>query len=196
MTRTSLTHPIRIAELLVGDKGGAIGVTFAPGKHQQSAMTGAWARDLDVDISAVRAWGATRLISLLEPWEYQELQIHRLPSVATQSGISWHGLPITDGQAPDQRLLDRWQMLSLAIVRELLEGRRVVVHCKGGLGRAGTVAAMLLLQSETVQTAAAAIEMVRRVRPGAVETLAQEEFLHYWMNVVCREASSVRRNGG
>lgn len=196
MTRTSLTHPIRIAELLVGDKGGAIGVTFAPGKHQQSAMTGAWARDLDVDIAAVRAWGATRLISLLEPWEFQELQINSLPSVVAQSGISWHGLPITDGQAPDQRLLDRWQVLSLTLVRELLEGRRVVVHCKGGLGRAGTVAAMLLLQSATAQTAAEAMEMVRRVRPGAIETLTQEEFLHYWMAVVYREGSSVRRNDG
>ena len=44
MIRTSLTHPLAIAELPVGERGGAIGVTFAPGKYQEVAMTGAWAR--------------------------------------------------------------------------------------------------------------------------------------------------------
>ena len=56
-------------------------------------------------------------------------------------------------------------------------------HCgplQGGLGRAGTVAAMLLLQSGAERTAQAAIGSVRRVRPGAIETAVQEEFLQQW----------------
>ena len=54
-----------------------------------------------------------------------------------------------------------------------------MVHCKG-LGRAGTVAAMLLLQSGEAKRASDAIHMVRHARPGAIETIAQEEFLEYW----------------
>jgi len=50
MMRTSASHPLLIAELPVGAHGGGIGVTFAPGKYQEVAMTGAWARDLDVDV--------------------------------------------------------------------------------------------------------------------------------------------------
>ncbi|MEC4338611.1 cyclin-dependent kinase inhibitor 3 family protein [Stenotrophomonas pavanii] len=181
MMRTSLTHPLVIAELPIGARGGAVGVTFAPGKYQEVAMTGAWARDLDMDISAIRHWGAKHLISLLEPWEFKELGIDSLPKVAAEQGISWHGLPITDGAAPDDRLLQQWPQLSLELVDDLLGGKRVVVHCKGGLGRAGTVAAMLLLQTGKASKATDAIGMVRSARPGAVETKAQEEFLEHWV---------------
>lgn len=180
MIRTSLTHPLAIAELPVGRRGGAVGVTFAPGKYQEVAMTGAWARDIDVDVSVIQCWGASHLITLLEPWEFCELRIERLPQVVEGQGISWHGLPITDGAAPDQRLLERWPVLGSMLVRSLHSGLRVVIHCKGGLGRAGTVAAMLLLQSGVERTAQAAIGSVRRVRPGAIETAVQEEFLQQW----------------
>lgn len=180
MMRTSLTHPLAIAELPVGSKGGVIGLTFAPGKHQKFAMTGAWARDLELDLCTIQNWGATHLISLLEPWEFKELGIERLPEVTAGKGISWHGLPITDGAAPDERLLKQWSQLSPELVLDLMSGHRVLVHCKGGLGRAGTVAAMLVLQTGKTTTASDAMCMVRRVRPGAIETQAQEEFLEQW----------------
>ncbi len=180
MIRTSLTHPLIIAELPVGNRGGAIGVTFAPGKYQEAAMTGAWARDLEQDMTAIQKWGATHLISLLEPWEFSELQIEKLPAVAAELGVSWYALPITDGSAPDQRFLHGWPVLSSELIRGLYSGQRVVIHCKGGLGRAGTVAAMLLLQSEIAQTSEDAMKMVRLAKPGAIETAAQEEFLEYW----------------
>ncbi|PTA73091.1 protein tyrosine phosphatase [Stenotrophomonas sp. Nf1] len=189
MMRTSLTHPLIIAEIPIGDRGGAIGVTFAPGKYQVAAMTGAWARDLEQDMLAIRQWGAAHLISLLEPLEFSELQIEKLPEVAAGRGISWYPLPITDGSAPDQRFLQGWPVLSAGLIRGLHSGQRVVIHCKGGLGRAGTVAAMLLLQSETAQTAQDAMRMVRFARPGAIETAAQEEFLECWW-AQCRRSNS------
>ncbi|MFC3815038.1 cyclin-dependent kinase inhibitor 3 family protein [Lysobacter sp. GCM10012299] len=180
MIRISHSHPLRIAELPVGTSGGAIGVTFAPGKHQANAMTGQWARDLDVDLVAIRDWGATSLISLIEPWEFAELSITALPVRASAHGLRWHGLPITDGAAPDERLLEAWPSLSPVLVRELLSGKRVVVHCKGGLGRAGTVACMLLLDCGAADSAEEAMYWVRTARPGAVETAAQEHFLRDW----------------
>ncbi|MBK0052738.1 cyclin-dependent kinase inhibitor 3 family protein [Stenotrophomonas sp. S39] len=180
MMRTSLSHPLLIAELPVGALGGAIGVTFAPGKYQEVAMTGAWARDLDTDVSAIHRWGAKHLISLLEPWEFEDLRIETLPVVAAGKGISWHGLPITDGAAPDDRLLQGWLQLSAELVADMLSGQRVVVHCKGGLGRAGTVAAMLLLQAGEAKKASDAVHIVRHARPAAIETIAQEEFLEHW----------------
>lgn len=180
MTRTSLSHPLIIAEVQVGTKGGAVGVTFAPGKTQEFAMTGSWARDLNLDLASVKAWGASRLLSLLEPWEFEELQIPALPEAAQSHGITWTGLPITDGAAPDERLLSQWPALSKLLTQELLDGARVVVHCKGGLGRAGTVASMLLLETGTVDDASEAMRVVRAVRPGAIETPEQEAFLHRW----------------
>jgi ADP-ribosyl-[dinitrogen reductase] hydrolase len=51
----------------------------------------------------------------------------------------------------------------------------VVIHCRGGLGRAGTLAACVL-RSEGVP-ARAAIARVRSARPGSIENAAQEAFV-------------------
>ena len=45
--RTSLSDPLHIAALSLPD-GGAIGITFCPGKQQAQAQTGAWARAVEV----------------------------------------------------------------------------------------------------------------------------------------------------
>ena len=55
----------------------------------------------------------------------------------------------------------------------LRSGRDVLVHCRGGLGRAGTIAARLLI--DLGMEPATAIRQVRAVRPGAIETLEQEK---------------------
>ncbi|AGG88784.1 cyclin-dependent kinase inhibitor 3 family protein [Rhodanobacter denitrificans] len=177
LIRTSQTHPLRIATIPVGERGGAIGVTFAPGKRQAAAMTGIWERDLATDLHAIRQWGAQDLITLLEPHEFEELAIPDLPTQARAHGLRWHGLPITDGAAPDHRFLDPWITLGPQLVSEIGSGARVVVHCKGGLGRAGTVACLLLLESGAATNADDAMRQVRAVRRGAIETDAQEAFL-------------------
>ena len=179
-SRTSVSHPLLIASLPVGTNGGRVGVTFAPGKKQAEAMTGSWSRDLDLDLRVIRDWGARTLITLLEPEEFLELGIPSLAARAAAHELAWYGLPITDGAAPDSRFLGPWQRLGPQLVEDLLSGQSVVVHCKGGLGRAGTVACILLLDAGTVTSADEAIRNVRRVRPGAIETAEQEQFLRAW----------------
>ena len=56
------------------------------------------------------------------------------------------------------------------------EGFSVALHCRGGKGRTGTIAARVLV--ELGSAPALAIERVRAVRPGSIETRAQEEFVH------------------
>jgi ADP-ribosyl-[dinitrogen reductase] hydrolase len=51
-------------------------------------------------------------------------------------------------------------------------GGRVLLHCRGGLGRAGTIAARLLV--ELGMEPGKAVQAVRHVRPGAIETIEQE----------------------
>lgn len=143
-------------------------------------MTGTWNRDLDLDLSTIRSWGATYLVSLIEPWEFDELRIVELPERAAALGIVWHGLPIVDGAAPDSVFLKEWLVLGPELCQELLDGRRVVVHCKGGLGRAGTVACMLLLGTGMATTGMQAMDLVRQVRSGAIETREQENFICAW----------------
>ena len=57
----------------------------------------------------------------------------------------------------------------------LRNGFDVLVHCKGGLGRAGMIAARLLVELGTPPEEA--ISQVRSVRPGAIETPTQERYV-------------------
>jgi ADP-ribosyl-[dinitrogen reductase] hydrolase len=89
--------------------------------------------------------------------------------------MAWHHLPITDVSVPDDRFLSAWHKAGAALRHRLRNGFDIVVHCKGGLGRAGMVAATLLV--ELGRAPSEAIAMVRAVRPGAIETSAQEDFV-------------------
>jgi len=57
-------------------------------------------------------------------------------------------------------------------------GERVVVACRGGLGRTGTTVACLLVDGG--MTPHAAIARVRAARPGTIERRVQEEFVEGW----------------
>ena len=65
-----------------------------------------------------------------------------------------------------------WVEVGEGLRDRLRAGSDIVVHCKGGLGRAGMIAARLMV--ELGVPPAMAIEAVRRARPGAIETTAQE----------------------
>jgi ADP-ribosylglycohydrolase/protein-tyrosine phosphatase len=172
MARTSHSHPLRIDELPWPGGGGVIGLTFCPGKRDHGAMTGAWERDLEVDLDAVRAWGAHAVVTLMELHELDTLQVPGLGEAVTQRGMAWLHLPITDVDVPDARFEGPWTLEGRRLRERLARGERVLLHCRGGLGRTGLVAARLL--AEEGAPALEAIAQVRRVRAGAIETPAQE----------------------
>ncbi|WP_297436037.1 dual specificity protein phosphatase family protein [Thermococcus sp.] len=81
--------------------------------------------------------------------------------------------PIPDFSAPSlNQLLEilRW------IEARVAEGKRVLIHCMGGLGRSGTVAVAWVMYSEDVPLREA-LRKVRSLRSGAVETEEQMEVL-------------------
>ena len=168
--RTSHTDPLQIAELPAGS--GRIGLSLCPGKRQADAWTGAWARDLDVDLDAVRDWGAEVVVTLVEPHELVVLEVERMGEAVAARGMRWLHLPIQDVGIPCARWERDWAEAGRSLRDTLRRGGRVFVHCKGGLGRAGTIAARLLV--ELGEPPEIAIAMVRAARTGAIETGGQE----------------------
>ena len=175
MIRTSDTHPLRIDPVAIPGSAGLIGMTFCPGKKQPAAMTGAWNRDIDKDLATIRAWGASVLISLIEAHEFVELQVPELPRVCRRYDLVWHGLPMVDGSIPGVRWENRWKEVEPSLYQTLRAGGRIVIHCKGGLGRTGLLAARILV--EFGMSPSEAIKQVRQARPGAIETVEQETYV-------------------
>ena len=169
--RTSQTHPLQIAEVRATPSHGRIGITFCPGKHDPFAHTGAWERDLGSDLDAIAAWGARLVLTLLEPAELVALKVPSLGQEIQRRGIAWLHLPIADYSVPTEAFEHQWVTQGCAIRERLRHGDDVLVHCRGGLGRAGMIAARLLV--ELGVDTEEAIRSVRRARRGAIETPAQ-----------------------
>jgi ADP-ribosyl-[dinitrogen reductase] hydrolase len=175
MKRTSSPHPLEIAAISAGPAFGRVGITFCPGKYDPHAMTGPWERDLSLDLDAIRDWGVAAVVTLLEPKELNLLRVESLGQEVLRRGMSWFHLPIVDVSTPTAEFERQWQAAG-AELRELLRnGRDVLIHCRGGLGRAGMIAARLLI--ELGIEPATAIRQVRAVRPGAIETRQQKKYV-------------------
>ena len=174
-TRTSSSSPLRIDSVEANGAGGVIGMTICPGKRGDSQFGSGWDRDLTTDLDAIRYWGATSLVTAMESDEMQKLGVGELGSAAAKARLEWFHLPISDGAIPDKRFDDAWPKIAPALLQELKTGRRVVIHCRGGLGRTGMIACLLLI--EFGRSPQDALRAVRRARPGTVETKEQEAFV-------------------
>ena len=173
--RTSASHPLQIAELGFDGLRGRLGVTFCPGKQGDSVFGAPWQRNLAADLDVIQGWGARTVLTLVEAQELDMLGVPDLGARVEARGMTWVHLPIPDLQPPGDAFSAAWPDLSARLKLQLTEGGRVLVHCRGGLGRAGTVAACILVEIKVPPNQA--IQAVRKVRPRAIETSAQEAFV-------------------
>lgn len=173
--RTSDTHPLRINQLPVPNLPGMIGLTFCPGKCGEAIYGGRWERDLTKDLAVVRVWGPTVVVTLLEEHEFTELGIPQFPEVMREQQFEWLLLRIRDSDIPGQDFEEAWSEVGTCLLDVLSRGGSVLIHCRGGLGRTGVVAARLLIEAGTDPDLAA--RLVREARPGAIETWEQYQYV-------------------
>ena len=141
--RNSVNSPLVIDAVAVG--AGQVGMTLSRGRRRPACRGFQWDRDLTLDAAAIRQWGARAVVTLIEEHEFRQLDVEQLPEVIRGAGLEWHHLPIRDVSVPGGRFEMRWQYAGARLRERLRSGERVLVHCKGGLGRSGTVAARLLV---------------------------------------------------
>jgi protein-tyrosine phosphatase len=113
-----------------------------PGKLALAARPrgGDWLAD---EMSNWRRAGVDAVLSLLTPGEEDDLELRSERARAGVCGMDFLSFPIPDRQVPDSEagLTSTLE----AVDAKLSAGRNVVVHCRQGVGRAGLVAACLLV---------------------------------------------------
>jgi protein-tyrosine phosphatase len=99
---------------------------------------------LEEEIVAWRRAGVDVIVSLLEPWEAADLHLENEASQSEVTGIQFFSFPIVDRSVPFSSS-DIHGFLG-RIDAKLSQGKNVAVHCRQGVGRAGLMAAALLIE--------------------------------------------------
>ena len=164
-------NPYRIFEGEVPGKG-RFGVGICPG---HSARLDIGVRCLKSDLQAIHDWGPTLIVSLLTKPEFEILGVPEFEKRIRETGIKWHHFPIEDGSVPGVHELDLFRKMINSVVKEITNGKKVFIHCRGGFGRSGTVVCQSLKQLG--YSPKQALSLTRSWRQGAVENKAQEDFV-------------------
>lgn len=151
---------------------GTIGMTICPGKTDAERR---WKRDIQIDLDDIKAWGASTVVTLIEDHEFRMLGVEDMERQVLDWQMKWLHLPITDVSVPDEHFAKAWKTAGAEIHRLLNAGERILIHCRGGLGRTGLVAGLILVE-RGVQPKEA-IRQIRAARPYAIETREQEAYV-------------------
>lgn len=141
--------------------GGRIGISCIPGRDGEYAA----------DLEAIADWGANVVVSMTDTIEMEARGCGDLGAQLASRGIGWLHLPLRDLGGPTGASCERWAGYSTQVHGVLDGGGAVLVHCHGGHGRAGMVALRLLVERGEVPETA--LQRIRAVRPGAVQTEGQ-----------------------
>lgn len=151
---------------------GRLGIAPAPGRWPRAEdHPDAMGEDL---ASLARVCGAAVLVTLLERDEMARIGIVDLLERARRSGFECLWFPIPDGMAPSN--LEATAVLVARMLERLAAGATVIVHCLGGVGRSGTIAACALVAAG--RDPGQAVEVVRAARAAAATAPGQEEFVY------------------
>ena len=173
--RTSKTHPIGVDWITHSSFKGSIGITLCPGKYQPTSWSGGWNRDLDCDVELLAMSGASTIISLVEFHEMDELRVPNLGEVIQKNGMKWIHLPFRDTTVPSDKWLRSFANVGQGILQSIQNGDSIIVHCKGGLSRAGVLVSIILfLLGFKMQDA---ISLIRKTRSAVCINFQQEGFL-------------------
>ncbi|KAG1851688.1 phosphatases II [Suillus subluteus] len=207
-TSSALLHPTSNTKRCF--KLGNLMLSSCPGKKVRLSGPvrgrSAVCRDLDADLRHISQVGARCIVCCLDDEELEFLGIHWSDYVnsAHRAGMDILRIPLPEGLAPlSPQSLD--ESLTKLIDGYTMRGASILVHCRGGLGRAGLVACCWALKiglcgwinvdlspnpaegpdgsesyvrRDTLQLVERAITVVRRRRSvKAIETLEQVRFL-------------------
>jgi protein-tyrosine phosphatase/nicotinamidase-related amidase len=141
-----------------------VGLTILPGRRD-------WRRNLAADLEQLRSAGVDAVACLVPLDELERYGVGELLDAYRSAGLELLHLPLLDQRGAGREVLHEavtW------IESRVVAGRTLAIHCVGGLGRSGMVAAAWLRsRGASVDEALTTVRAARG--PRAVETPAQEQ---------------------
>lgn len=103
-------------------------------------VSGEW---IDDEFKNIALEGITTIVSLLERAESYDVGLQDVEALANKHGMTFHSFPIKDRGIPQKK--EPFRTFSKALYTAAAGGENIVVHCRAGIGRAGLLAAGVLI---------------------------------------------------
>ncbi|CAM3821326.1 dual specificity protein phosphatase family protein [Parendozoicomonas haliclonae] len=158
-----MSHPF---DRLVLDNGATFLFTPCPGTK---------GFNLEDSLATLKAAGATTVVTALPDTELLALDVAMLGDAVSKAGMDWFQLPIEDDCAPADDFTAAYDKARTTLVEKLKSGDTIAVHCRGGSGRTGLLAAILM--RDAGYDLDSIISQVQALRPNALTIPAHLAFL-------------------
>ena len=126
-------------------------------------------------LDVMQSLGVGQVVALTPDDELDRLGLADMPRRIIDSGIAWLQVPVVNFSTPEADQLDAFMAAMAEVKAKLDQGQHILVHCRGGTGRAGKVAAVMLIHYGIAPDDA--ITMIRQQREGCIQTEEQEQFV-------------------
>ena len=162
---------ISISWIPIGKKN-LLGVSQFPGKNLQNIFDlSSFSKDLQI----IKKQKVKIVVSLLPDNEKNKLGLDDL--IWSKEEVEYIQFPINDFSVPPKKKFNELKKLISFIKENLMLSKYVLIHCNGGKGRSGMIAALVLKAMKEKDP----IKKVREKVIGAIETEEQEIFVKDWV---------------
>lgn len=151
-----MNHPYDLLSL-PGIKGKLI-FTPCPGTKDSSLADA---------LATLKQAGASAVISLMPASELAANGAQDIGKQCQAQDMAWFHLPVADEQVPLEDFGEGWKASKQNILQRLNAGQDIAIHCKGGSGRTGLIAARIMIEAGIPR--ADAIALVQALRPKAIQ---------------------------
>ncbi|WP_336987855.1 tyrosine-protein phosphatase [Aeromonas hydrophila] len=147
-------HPFDILNL---DNGARLIFTPCPGTKEAS---------LQASLKTLKEAGAEAVVTMMPDAELSEFKADSLPAECEALDLAWFQLPVEDDCAPETPFAEAFANHKADLLARLAAGQTLAIHCRGGSGRTGLMAAILLLEAGYAPTQVKSL--VQGLRPKAL----------------------------
>ena len=162
---------ISISWIPIGKKN-LLGVSQFPGKNLQNIFDlSSFLKDLQI----IKKQKVKIVVSLLPDNEKNKFGLDDL--IWSKEEVEYIQFPISDFSVPPKKKFNELKKLISFIKENLMLSKHVLIHCNGGKGRSGMIAALVLKAMKEKDP----IKKVREKVIGAIETEEQEIFVKDWV---------------
>ncbi|MGL4713527.1 MAG: tyrosine-protein phosphatase [Shewanella sp.] len=126
-------------------------------------------------VATLKAAGTEVIITLMPLGELHTFGAALLPDICREAGILWLHLPIEDDASPAEAFELAFARHRAELLTLMQTQSTIAIHCRGGSGRTGLMAAILLLLAGG--SLDEVITQVQSIRPNALTNVHQRSYI-------------------